>query len=218
VCALWKVSDAGNVGTMLRTMACLNFQYMLHVSNVAASDAEAEGFTRRLAAASRGCSGKDFARRVCWTADGFVAHCGADGSGGGSSSSSSSSSSSCSSSGGAGEAGGDGDGGDGDGRRLPRLPIVAIETAPGAQSMYDFAWPERCMILVGSEGCGIHGRVLEKLRPGYDALVIIPTPGAHKSFNVATAFGMALFSYRQQWPGHTVAMDMASARQMHASG
>lgn len=174
-CALWRVSDAGNIGTMLRTMACLNFRTMVHVTKTGCPSDESTGFAERLACASRGAAGKDFVARERWSPDAFVGHCAAP-------------------SGGA------------------RLPIVAVETGPSAVSMVGFDWPERCTILVGSEGLGIHGKVLEQLRPGFDSLVIIPTPGAHKSFNVAMAFGMALYSYRQQWPGMDVDMDMDKMR------
>ena len=81
-----------------------------------------------------------------------------------------------------------------------RLPIIAIETATSAVPLNDFKFPERCAIMVGSEGNGIDPRVCKLLRPGYDAFVIIPMVGPHKSMNVATALGVALYEYRRQWP------------------
>ena len=51
-------------------------------------------------------------------------------------------------------------------------------------------------------------QVIQRLRPGFDALVIIPMAGPHKSLNVATALAMAMFSYRSQWPGTALPMDM----------
>ena len=82
-----------------------------------------------------------------------------------------------------------------------RLPIVAVETATGAQDMHSFEWPRECQIMVGGESCGIPSPIISHLRPGFDSLVVIPMPGPHKSLNVAAALGMALFSYRGQWPG-----------------
>lgn len=82
-----------------------------------------------------------------------------------------------------------------------RPPIVAIETASGAVDIHGFRWPRECTIMVGGESDGIPASVVQRLRPGYDHLVIIPMCGLHKSLNVATALAMALFSYRGQHPG-----------------
>ena len=85
-----------------------------------------------------------------------------------------------------------------DGRR----PVVALETASDAVSLPHFAFPERCAILVGGEGCGIRRRVASALRPELgDAFVIIPMAGPHRSLNVATALAIAAYEYRRQWPG-----------------
>ena len=85
-----------------------------------------------------------------------------------------------------------------DGRR----PVVALETASDAVSLPHFAFPERCAILVGGEGCGIRRRVASTLRPELgDAFVIIPMAGPHRSLNVATALAIAAYEYRRQWPG-----------------
>ena len=85
-----------------------------------------------------------------------------------------------------------------DGRR----PVVALETASDAAVLPDFAFPERCAILVGGEGCGIRRRVASALRPELgDAFVVIPMAGPHRSLNVATALAIAAYEYRRQWPG-----------------
>lgn len=89
-----------------------------------------------------------------------------------------------------------------------RPPIVAIETASNAESIVGFDWPEKCSIMVGSEGTGIPNKIIRKLRPGFDRLVIIPMMGPHKSLNVSHALGIALFDYRRQWPGPTLPMVM----------
>ena len=81
-----------------------------------------------------------------------------------------------------------------------RWPVVAIETATSAVSLNTFQFPKRCAIMVGAEGRGIDPAVMKALRPGYDAFVIIPMLGPHKSLNVATALGVALYEYRRQWP------------------
>jgi len=89
-----------------------------------------------------------------------------------------------------------------------RDPIVAVETSHSAVDINSFKWPERCHIMVGSEGGGISKKVMQGLRPGFDSVVIIPMAGPHKSLNVSTALAMAMFSYRSQWPGTALPMDM----------
>ena len=84
-----------------------------------------------------------------------------------------------------------------------RLPVVAIETATGAESIHNFAFPEACSIMVGAEGRGVQPAVVRALRPGFDSFVVVPMCGQHISLNVATALGIALYEYRRQWPGET---------------
>ena len=82
-----------------------------------------------------------------------------------------------------------------------RPPVVCIETASGAESLHDFSFPERCVVLVGAEGRGLDPKVARALRPGFDAFVVIPMCGPHVSLNVASALGISLYEYRRQWPG-----------------
>ena len=85
--------------------------------------------------------------------------------------------------------------------RDDRRPVVALETASDAVPLPDFAFPERCAILVGGEGCGIRRQVASALRPeAGDAFAIIPMAGPHRSLNVATSLAIALYEYRRQWP------------------
>ena len=82
-----------------------------------------------------------------------------------------------------------------------RLPIVALETAEGAVPLPSFAFPRRCLLLAGAEGRGLELKVLRRLRRGFDAIVYVPMPGAHKSLNAAEAVCCAAYEYRRQWPG-----------------
>ena len=85
--------------------------------------------------------------------------------------------------------------------RNDRRPVVALETASDATPLPDVAFPERCAILVGGEGCGIRRRVASALQPeAGDAFAIIPMAGPHRSLNVATSLAIALYEYRRQWP------------------
>ena len=162
---LCGVTDPGNVGSVLRLMACLGFDELHRISagETARLVAGDQSGRAALRATARGCE----AHTRCHPARSlseYVAHLTAHGPG-------------------------------------ERLPIVAVETATGAQDMHSFEWPRECQIMVGGESCGIPSPIISHLRPGFDSLVVIPMPGPHKSLNVAAALGMALFSYRGQWPG-----------------
>lgn len=69
---------------------------------------------------------------------------------------------------------------------LPR-PIIALETAEDAISLYDFIFPETFTLVVGNEeyGCSDHTLALA------DYLVEIPLRGRKNSLNVANAFAVA---------------------------
>ena len=73
--------------------------------------------------------------------------------------------------------------------------IVAIETAPDAPSLYDFAFPRPCALIFGNERHGI-GR---ELLPLADELVHIPVFGRKNSLNIATAVGICGYEIRRQW-------------------
>eukprot|EP00747_Dinoflagellata_sp_TGD_P089027 gnl/TRDRNA2_/TRDRNA2_164197_c0_seq1.p1 gnl/TRDRNA2_/TRDRNA2_164197_c0~~gnl/TRDRNA2_/TRDRNA2_164197_c0_seq1.p1 ORF type:complete len:342 (+),score=64.44 gnl/TRDRNA2_/TRDRNA2_164197_c0_seq1:30-1055(+) len=81
-----------------------------------------------------------------------------------------------------------------------RLPVVVIETVPGAVPLHSFAFPKRCVVVVGAEDAGVDERLLKCMVKGLDAAVYIPMPGTHKSMNVAAAATVALYEFRRQWP------------------
>jgi tRNA G18 (ribose-2'-O)-methylase SpoU len=69
---------------------------------------------------------------------------------------------------------------------LPR-PLIALETAPGAPSIFDFAFPESFTLMLGNEEYGLSKELLLKS----DAIVTIPLYGFKNSLNVASAFAIA---------------------------
>mmetsp|Transcript_86345 Transcript_86345/g.252685 ORF Transcript_86345/g.252685 Transcript_86345/m.252685 type:complete len:248 (-) Transcript_86345:74-817(-) len=82
------------------------------------------------------------------------------------------------------------------------LPLVVLETAPGAVSIQEFELPARCRVVVGSEVRGVSPKLLASLRPGRgDAVVYVPMPGPYPSLNAGMALACALYEYRRQWPG-----------------
>lgn len=68
---------------------------------------------------------------------------------------------------------------------LPR-PLIALETAPSAPSIYEFDFPSECTIVVGNEEFGISESNLALA----DHIVQIPLPGSKNSLNVAAAFAL----------------------------
>ncbi len=69
---------------------------------------------------------------------------------------------------------------------LPR-PLIALETAPDAPSIFDFAFPPVFTLLLGNEEYGLS----EELLSQSDAIVKIPLYGFKNSLNVASAFAIA---------------------------
>lgn len=69
---------------------------------------------------------------------------------------------------------------------LPR-PIIALETAEDAVSLYDFIFPDSFTLLVGNEEYGCSDQALSQS----DYLVEIPLRGRKNSLNVANAFAIA---------------------------
>jgi 23S rRNA (guanosine2251-2'-O)-methyltransferase len=62
----------------------------------------------------------------------------------------------------------------------------------GEQPFDSVDWPERCVIVLGAEGKGLH----ELVRKNCDALVRIPMAGEIASLNVSVAAGIVLFAWR----------------------
>jgi tRNA G18 (ribose-2'-O)-methylase SpoU len=79
-----------------------------------------------------------------------------------------------------------------------RPPLVVVETAAGARSIFDSQLPESCEILVGGETKGVNKDVLDCLVPGFDMIVFVPMDGFCKSMNVSTAAGVVLYEYARQ--------------------
>ena len=61
--------------------------------------------------------------------------------------------------------------------RATRPPLVVIETAKGAQNVFDFTFPPVCDIVVGGETMGVHRDILDCLVEGYDSTVYISSTG-----------------------------------------
>lgn len=75
-------------------------------------------------------------------------------------------------------------------------PLVGLEQTNGSQSLYDFRFPRRMVLVIGNERLGIEDEVLRLLQH----TVEIPVYGLPYSHNVATAAAMALYEYCRQYP------------------
>lgn len=70
-----------------------------------------------------------------------------------------------------------------------RYTFVALENSvPQAEPIYDFAWPENPLIIIGEEGVGITPETLELC----DRYVYIPQYGSVRSMNAAVAGSIAM--------------------------
>ena len=71
---------------------------------------------------------------------------------------------------------------------------VGLEQTTGSQSLYSFAFPEKTLLVIGSERDGLKQDVLDQL----DTVVEIPVYGMPYSYNVGTAASICLYEYCKQ--------------------
>jgi tRNA(Leu) C34 or U34 (ribose-2'-O)-methylase TrmL len=79
---------------------------------------------------------------------------------------------------------------------LPR-PLIALETAPDAPSVFDFDFPDSFSLMLGNEEYGLSDEALTHA----DALVTIPLVGYKHSLNVASAFAITAAAIAHQVRG-----------------
>lgn len=75
--------------------------------------------------------------------------------------------------------------------------LVGLEQTTNSQSLYEFQFVPRTVLVVGHERLGIEDDVLKLL----DFVVEIPVYGKPLSYNAATATCMALYEYCRQFGG-----------------
>jgi tRNA G18 (ribose-2'-O)-methylase SpoU len=74
--------------------------------------------------------------------------------------------------------------------------LVGLEQTSGSQSLFEFCFPRKAVLVVGNERLGIDEEVLRML----DHTVEIPVYGRPHAHNAATAAAMALYEYCRQYP------------------
>ncbi len=80
------------------------------------------------------------------------------------------------------------------------LPILGIDNAPGAESLWQAGLPRRCVLLFGQEGPGLSPAALAVV----ERVISIPQYGSTRSINAgaASAVVMAEWCRRHAGPGH----------------
>ena len=74
--------------------------------------------------------------------------------------------------------------------------LVGVEQTNSSQSLFEFRFRRRTLLVVGNERLGVEDEVLRLL----DHTVEIPVYGLPFSHNVATAAAMTLYEYCRQYP------------------
>jgi tRNA G18 (ribose-2'-O)-methylase SpoU len=80
--------------------------------------------------------------------------------------------------------------------RKQSLPLVGLEQTTHSQSLFEYSYPRRIGLVIGSEREGLSQDELDLL----DAVIEIPVYGMPFSYNVATAATMAIYEYCKQYP------------------
>lgn len=73
---------------------------------------------------------------------------------------------------------------------------VGLEQTTNSQSLYEYEFARRCVLVIGAEREGLSQEILDCL----DDVVEIPVYGAPASYNVVTATTMAVYEYCRQFP------------------
>ncbi len=81
----------------------------------------------------------------------------------------------------------------------PPLPpgCAGVEQASGSVPLHRFAFPPRCLLVLGNEQSGVPQRLL----PLLDACVEIPMLGVTRSMNAHVSGAMAVWQFVQQLLG-----------------
>ena len=74
--------------------------------------------------------------------------------------------------------------------------LVGLEQTSGSQSLFEFTFRRKMVLVIGNERLGIEDGILQIL----DRTVEIPIYGLPYSHNVATATAIALYEYCRQFP------------------
>lgn len=74
--------------------------------------------------------------------------------------------------------------------------LVGLEQTNDSQSLFDYEFKRRCVLVVGNERSGMNDELLKTM----DDIVEIPVYGLPHALNAATAASIALYEYCRQFP------------------
>ncbi len=74
--------------------------------------------------------------------------------------------------------------------------LVGLEQTTNSESLHDFGFDRRTVLVIGNERNGLEDDVLQLV----DRVVEIPVYGKPYSYNMATAATMAIYEYCRQYP------------------
>ena len=74
--------------------------------------------------------------------------------------------------------------------------MVGLEQATGSVNLHEYAFPRKCVLVIGAEREGLTQECLDLM----DAVVEIPVWGLPFSYNAATATSLCLYEYCRQYP------------------
>ena len=72
--------------------------------------------------------------------------------------------------------------------------LIVLETCVGSENIFDTNFPEKTIILAGSESHGLPANIIERS----DMQIHIPMPGGCKSMNISHALSVAAFEWYRQ--------------------
>lgn len=76
------------------------------------------------------------------------------------------------------------------------VPRIGLEQTTNSQNLFDYRFPQKAALVIGSEREGLSQDELDLL----DAVIEVPVYGKPFSYNVATATTMAVYEYCRQFP------------------
>ncbi len=74
--------------------------------------------------------------------------------------------------------------------------VVGLEQATGSESLFDFSFVSKTVLVIGNERTGLDADELARL----DRVAEIPMAGMPHSLNAATSASIAIYEYCRQWP------------------
>lgn len=80
--------------------------------------------------------------------------------------------------------------------RAEGYEIVGLEQATHSESLFDFRFEPRTVLVIGNERTGLEQDELDRL----DRVAEIPMAGLPHSLNAATSAAVGIYEYCRQWP------------------